>query len=132
MSNPDVTLVQGLYAAFLRGDVAHIVGALTPNVHWESGGRSSAFPTFGLWNGPAKVQEFFRLVGENLDFSDFSPREFHAAADKVFVLGHYAATLRKTGKKVASDWVHVITIKDGRVTRFHEFTDTETIANAYR
>ena len=54
MSNANVALVQGLYAAFGRGDVADIIAGLAPDVHWESGGRRSDFPTFGPRKGPSR------------------------------------------------------------------------------
>jgi uncharacterized protein len=48
------------------------------------------------------------------------------------VLGHYKWTVRKTGKAVAADFVHIFTIKNGKVSGFQEFTDTATFAEAYR
>jgi ketosteroid isomerase-like protein len=63
---------------------------------------------------------------------DFSPREFFGAGDRVCVLGHYAWKIRKTGRTVAGDWVHVFTIRNGKVTRFREFNDTAQFAEAYR
>jgi ketosteroid isomerase-like protein len=132
MSNANVTLVQSLYAAFGRGDIATIVKALTPDVTWESVGRPSDFPTLGLRRGQPEVQQFFELVGQHLDFSDFSPKEFFAADDRVFVLGHYAMAVKKTGRKADSDWVHVFTVRGGKVTGLREFTDTAKFAEAYR
>jgi uncharacterized protein len=48
------------------------------------------------------------------------------------VLGHYAWTVRKTGKATSADWCHVFTVKDGKVSEFREFTDTASFAEAYR
>jgi uncharacterized protein len=48
------------------------------------------------------------------------------------VLGHYAWKIRKTGRAVASDWVHVFTLHNGKVTKFREFNDTAQFAEAYR
>jgi hypothetical protein len=129
---PNVALVKNLYAAFGKGDIPTIIAALAPDVSWEAVGRNSDFPTFGLRKGPAAVQEFFVLVGSNLDFSDFSPKEFYPIGDKVFVLGHYAMTVKKTGKKMESDWAHVFTIAGGKVVAFREFLDTARAAEAYR
>ncbi len=131
MGHANVTHVQDLYAAFGRGDVATMVAGLTPDVDWETVGRSSDFPTLGPRKGTKAVEEFFRLVAENEDFSEFSPREFYAADDKVFVLGSYSLTLRKTGGPITSDWVHVFTLRDGKVTRFREHTDTAKFAEAF-
>lgn len=132
MSNGNVALVKSLYEAFGRGDIGTIVGAVTPNASWEIVGRRSDFPTFGMFRGPAGVQEFFTAVGENLDFSEFSPKEFHSADDKVFVLGHYAMKSKKTGRPIKSDWIHVFSISGGKVMGFREFTDTAQAAELNR
>ena len=78
------------------------------------------------------MQGFFASVAEHLDFSEFTPKEFYPSGDKVFVLGRYAMTVKKTGLPMASDWCHIFTIREGRVTAFHEFTDTAQVAEAYR
>ena len=128
----NVALAKNLYAAFGKGDVATIVAAMAPQVDWHSGGQASDVPTFGPRKGPAAVQEFFTLVGSSYTFSDFSPKEFYPIGDKVFVLGHYAMTVKKTGKAMASDWVHIFTIAGGKVTAFREFLDTARAAEAFR
>ena len=48
------------------------------------------------------------------------------------VLGNYTLTLKKTGKSVATDWVHVFTVRDGKVAAFTEFTDTAQFVDGYR
>jgi len=121
-----------MYADFGKGDIATIVGNLTPDVRWHSGGRASDYPGFGERKGPQEVQGFFKTVSDNLDFAHFSPREFYSDGDKVFVLGDYAMTMKKTGKKVESDWVHIFTFRDGKVAGFREMTDTAQAAEAYR
>jgi ketosteroid isomerase-like protein len=124
MSNANVALVKGLYEAFGRGEIGKIVSAVTPDISWEIVGRRSDFPTFGQFRGTAGVQEFFGAVGENLDFTQFSPEEFYSADDKVFVLGRYAMRNKRTGTPIQSEWIHVFSISDGKVARFREFTDT--------
>lgn len=132
MSDANVTLVQNLYSAFGRGEIATIVKAATADCRWEVVGRRSDFPTLGRFQGQAGVGSFFEAVGQHLDFKEFSPAEFYPAGDKVFVLGRYAMTIRKTGKPMASEWCHVFTIRDGKVAGFREFTDTAQVADAYR
>ena len=132
MSNANVTTVQSMYAAFGKGDIATIISGLTPDIDWHCVGRPSDFPTFGQFNGQNGVGDFFKKVGEHLNFSEFSPREFYADGDKVFVLGHYAITLKKNGKKLASDWCHIFTFRNGKVAQFREFLDTAQAAEAFR
>ena len=42
---PGIALVKSLYAAFGKGDIPTIVGAMTADATWESTGRPSDFPT---------------------------------------------------------------------------------------
>ena len=132
MKNPNITLVQGLYAAFLEGRIDTIVSALAPDVDWQTVGRSEDFPSFGPRKGVVAVRDFFRQVAEHEEFSEFSPRELCGDDDRVFVLGNYAGKVKKTGRTFASEWVHVFTIRDGKVTRFREHTDTAQFAEAHR
>ncbi len=130
MSNANITLVQGLYAAFGRGDIAHIVAAMAPDATWEVVGRSQDYNLFGKRKGQQAVQDFFKGVGEQQQATDFSPREFHASGDLVFALGHYDWIIKKSGRKISADWIHVFTIKAGKVTSFREFTDTAQYVGA--
>jgi hypothetical protein len=45
------------------------------DIDWQTVGRPKDFPTLGPRKGVAQVQEFFQLVGELEEFSEFSPRE---------------------------------------------------------
>ena len=132
MSQADVALIQSLYAAFGRGDIATIIAALAPDIDWRLNGSRSDYPLFGNRKGPREVQAFFEEIPKLQDFSDFTPREFHAAGDRVFVLGHYAATIRKTGRTAACDWVHIFTVRGGKVAAFVEFTDTAAFSQAWK
>ena len=132
MSAANVTLVQGLYAAFRRGNIDPIIAAMAPDVDWEVVGRKSDYPTIGRYKGAQDVRDFFRLVGELQQAHEFAPGEFSISGNKVFVTGYYAWTVKKTGRKVSADWIHIFTIKDGKVTAFREFTDTAQAVEAYR
>ena len=128
----NIALVQRLYAAFGRGDLETIYAALAPDIRWEVTGLREDYPLFGPRRGIEGVKEFFETLQRTEDFSDFTPQEFHGSGDKVFILGHYAITVKTNGGKIDTDWCHVFTIRDGRVTAWREFTDTAQIAAANR
>ena len=113
-------------------DIDAIVAGCLPDVTWTSGASTEEFPVFGTFNGGNGVRQFFRGVSDALDFNEFSPREFYADRDKVFVLGRYAMTVKKNGRKAGSEWVHIFTFRAGKVSEFREFTDTAVFAAAYR
>ena len=132
MSRANVELVQGFYAAFSRGDVAPIVAAAAANAEWRVNGRAKDFPAIGVWKGPAGVQEFFKLVAQHEEFSEFTAQSFHGVDDKDFVLGRYTLRVKKTKRNVSSDWVHVFTVHAGKFVSFCEYNDTAQFAEAWR
>jgi uncharacterized protein len=132
MSEANIAMAQTLYSAFVRGDIETILQGCTPDIEWEAGGRSEDFPTFGRRKGIEQVAEFFRIVAKFETFNEFSPREFYADRDKVFALGRYTITLKTNGRRIASEWIHVITFRGSKVAKFREFTDTASFAAAYR
>ena len=131
MSQSNIAVVQAMYAAFGRGDLPGLISNLAPEAEWRVIGQKD-YPTMGTWKGPAAVTDFFRLVGETEQFSEFKPETFDAAGDRVFVMGRYTFKVLKTGQTVSSDWVHVFTLRSGKVVSFCEFNDSATIVAAYR
>jgi hypothetical protein len=132
MSDANIALVQSLYAAFQRGDIAAIAGAAVPDTVWQVHGRTQDHPAIGVYKGPEGIQKFFGIIAETEEVSAFAPRDFYAADDKVFVRGNYTWTMRKTGKPVSCEWLHMLMIRDGKLLGFEEFTDTAQFAEAVR
>lgn len=132
MSQANIDVVQAAYAAFGRGDVAFILNSVTDNVAWSVNGREGDYPTFGTKRGKAGVGAFFAYVGANENFSDFSPQRFFSDADRVFVEGHAAYTVKGTGKSVDTDFLHVFTVTGGKISGFVEHFDTFQVVEAGR
>ena len=123
----NVRLVQEAYAAFNRGDIQAALNSLSDNVEWIAPGVE---PVAGTYRGKDGVAQFFQKVKETVEFSAFEPREYVAQGDRVVALGNYKATAHATGKLYQCDWVMSFTLRDGKVTKFQEFTDTAVIAAA--
>jgi uncharacterized protein len=130
--NPNVELIQSLYAAFGRGDIAGIVATTTPDVVWGLDGRPQDVPMLGHHKGQAGVQQFFKVLAETHDITSFTPQEFYADADKVFVIGRYSWTMKPSGRSGSSDWLHVWTIRNGKIAAMRSLNDTALLAEAYR
>jgi steroid delta-isomerase-like uncharacterized protein len=128
----NIALVQNIYAAFGRGDIPAVMAMCAPDIDWDSIGPRKDFPLFGPRRGIAEVERFFRALPEVHQFSEFSPDEFLAGGDTVVALGHYAFTINRNGRKVATDWAMRFTIHDGKVVKFREHTDSAKIVAAYR
>jgi ketosteroid isomerase-like protein len=126
----NVGLVQSLYAAFGRGDLDTLYAAAAPDIDWEAIGPPEDYPLFGKRRGVAGMKEFFATLTQHEDISEFTPRDIRGAGDKVFALGHYTITIKKTGRRIACDWCHVFTLRDGKVTAWREHTDSAAFVKA--
>jgi ketosteroid isomerase-like protein len=124
--------IQDMYAAFGRGDVPTLLNLLDEAVVWYPvKGAAKTVPTAGERRGKAAVAEFFRLLAEGTTWEAFEPEEFIAERDKVVARGHYAAVAKPTGRRYASDWVMVFTVRAGKVVGFEEFCDTAALNAAW-
>jgi uncharacterized protein len=131
-SNPNVDLIQNLYAAFGRSDIAGIVASTTPDVTWGLDGRPQDMPFLRRFKGQAGVQEFFKVLAEVHDITSFTPQEFYADGDKVFVIGCYSWIMKPSGRAGSSDWLHVWTIRNGKISGMRSLNDTALLAEAWR
>jgi len=127
----NTNVVQDAYAAFGRNDIPTLMTHVADDIVWVGVyGTASHVPTSGERRGKAAVDEFFKQVAEHVHFNEFEPKEFLAAADKVVVLGHYAATT-PVKKSFKSDFAMVFTLRNGKVIRFQEFCNSAAINDAY-
>ncbi len=49
-------------------------------------------------------------------------------AKRVVVLGTYTGRRKETGREVRAQFAHVWGVRDGRVVRFQQYTDTKQFA----
>jgi ketosteroid isomerase-like protein len=131
MSNANIRLVQGVYEAFARGDMAAVLDKVSGDATWGMMGRPQDIPIAGIHHGKSGVGEFFKTLAETQELTCFEPRTFAAADDTVFVLGHAEWRMHRNGVTGENAWVHVFTIRDGKVTSFRGHWDTGSLAAAY-
>lgn len=127
----NVQLVQGLYAAFGRGDMPAFFDGLADDVEWVLP-YPADIPNGGTYHGKAGVREWLGKTMENVRFRGLELREFIAQGDKVVVLPHAEATTIRTGRDVVQDVAHVITLRDGKITHLYSYEDAAAVADAYR
>lgn len=131
MSEKDnIQVIQQMYGCFGKGDLEGLVAGCAPDITWTLVGPAS-IPYGGTRKGHAGVRDFFGKLMGSVRITAFAPADFIAQNDTVVVLGSQAGTALKSGKSVATDWVHVFTLKNGKVTQFREFLDSAAIAAAH-
>jgi len=131
MSEQNINLVKEGYACFQNGDVPGLLNLFAEDIKWTTPNVESAF-FGGTINGRNTVGEFFTKLAETEEYSTFEPQEFIASGDKVVVLGTSTATVLDTRRDFNTDWVHIFTIRDSKVSSFLEFFDTAEVNRAFQ
>ena len=116
-------VVQQAYEAFGRQDVPAILKLVAEDVDWEFVGPAS-LAYAGKRRNHKEVADFFAAVARADEIHSFEPREFIAAGEHVTVLGWESSMALDTGTKFQTEWVHVFTVKKGKVTRWRGFFNT--------
>jgi uncharacterized protein len=126
----NVELVKEAYAAFAAGELKKLLDLMSPDIVWKFP-PSNSIPWAGTFAGPGEVTKFFAALTEYSVLEVFEPLHYVAAADRVVVLGRERIRVKSTGLTYASEWAHAVTVLDGKIAAFREYTDTAAIANAF-
>ena len=127
----NVAVVQRAYDAFGRGDIKGLLALLDENIPWDTPGPAD-LPTAGNRRGHGAVADFFQTIGTVVDILRFEPQTFVAQGDLVVVLGRETSRVKATGNSVEFEWVHVFTVRDGKVVAFKEYGDVSAIVAEVR
>ncbi|MEZ5346476.1 MAG: nuclear transport factor 2 family protein [Pyrinomonadaceae bacterium] len=124
-------IVKQAYGHFGSGNIDGLIGLMADDINWTTP-EVKGSQMDSVINGSAKVREFFGKLSSSEEFTAFEPREFISEGNKVVVLGFSAGRVIETGRTFESDWVHIFTIENGRITGFHEFFDNAAVERAYQ
>ena len=119
-----------LYDAFGKGDVPAVLGAFDPQIQWREA-ENFLYADGNPYVGPQAVAEgvFQRIVSDVENFT-VVPERFIEGGDTVVVEGRYRGKMNATGTPVDAQFAHVWQLRDGKVVRFQQYTDTRQWAKA--
>ncbi len=122
----NTTAIIDLYAAFAGGDVPAVLSAFAADISWT---EAEGFPYGGTYIGPeAIVENVFMKLGSEWDGFAAVPVEYVSEGDTVAAIGNYSGTYKATGKSFKVPFVHVWKFKDGKISYFHQHTDTAVVS----
>ena len=127
----NIGVIHQAYAAFGQGDVPGVLAMLAEDVSWSTPGPPDLIPYAGLRKGHEQVAGYFEAFGGAVEVSEFEPKKFFAEEDMVVVLGHYAFSVKSTGKAVDTDWVHAFTLEDTKISEFRGYEDSAAVVAAF-
>ncbi len=124
MSAENVKTVEGMYAAFAKGDIPTVLAAMDPQVEWWEA-ENFIYADGNPYVGPeAVVQGVFMRIGMEWDNFAVTPTEVLDAGDIAIGYGYYSGTYKQTGKQARAQFAHFFTFRDGKVVKFQQYTDT--------
>lgn len=123
-------IVKAIYDAFGRGDVPAVLGAFDPQIQWREA-ENFLYADGNPYAGPQAVADgvFHRLVADIANFAVL-PAHFVEGGDTVVVEGRYRGTMKATGRSVDAQFAHLWQLREGKVVRFQQYTDTKQWADA--
>jgi ketosteroid isomerase-like protein len=119
------------YQKFKNGDIPGLLEMYQDDAQWIEP-ESELIPFSGKHTGKAGIAQFFQELDQAVQPLQFTPKEFIAEGDKVIVLGEASWLVKNTGRTYDNTWVHVFTLRDGKVARFEDYHDTAASERAFR
>jgi hypothetical protein len=130
MALDNAGFIRSLYEAFGRGDVPAVLGAMDPGIVWNEA-ESFPYADRNPYVGPdAVLQGLFMRLATEWDGFSVNLEEVHGAGDVVVATGRYGGAFKKTGTSINLQFAHVWKLRDGRIVRFQQYTDTLQAARA--
>jgi hypothetical protein len=125
-------IVKAIYDAFGKGDVPAVLGAFDPEIQWREA-ENFLYADGNPYAGPQAVAEgvFQRIVSDVENFAVL-PERFVEGGDTVVAEGRYRGTMKTTGTPIDAQFAHIWQLRDGKVVRFQQYTDTKQWSEAAR
>lgn len=131
MTSEHVNTVKRLYEAFGRGDIGTILASVSEQTEWGFNVAHSDVPWHAPIKGKASLPRFFEALGQ-VDITQFEPRGFLTNDDQVATLIHIEYTVKRTGRKVAQDQIHLWRFDtSGKIASMRHFEDTAQVLSAF-
>lgn len=129
--NRNIEATRRIYTAVPAGDAETVFALLDPEIVIRYYGVDE-IPYAGTFEGLEGATDFFTRVGESVEVLSMEPWTFIAEGDELAVWGHLAFRRRDTGQEFASDFAHIITLRDGRWLHFRDFMNSAVAADVFR
>lgn len=124
MLQQNVSIVQGMYDSFAKGDIPSVLSALDNQVEWWEA-ENFIYDDGNPYVGPdAVLHGVFIRIGTEWEGFAVSPNGVIDAGDTIIGHGYYSGTYKKNGKYVKAQFAHFFTFRDGKIVRFQQYTDT--------
>jgi ketosteroid isomerase-like protein len=126
-----IEIIQSVFAAYGRGDLHTVLGAMDDAITWVEPGDPRQIPFSGVFNGKNDVMKMFGIEHQLLDIIHFTPSDFLENENSVLVRGNDSAKVKSTNKIYTTDWVMAFTFQTGLICQVQVYMDTLAVASAF-
>lgn len=122
MSQSNIATIRAGYDLFARGDFASL--PFDHQIEWIES-RVEGIPWGGTHHGSeAVIKEVFEPVLDKFGNFHLQCDQFLEAGDQVIVTGRFLGRGKDTGNELNARFAHLWTMRNGKVVRFENFTDS--------
>ena len=123
-------LAAQMYETFMAGDVEWFLNLFSDDAAWHAPEIENV-PLNGKFSGRENLAAFISDIDNYEEFLKFDPTEYIAQGDRVVILGNFSARSKTTDTQYATDFAHIITVRDGKIVDFYEFFDNAAAGRAH-
>jgi ketosteroid isomerase-like protein len=128
MSQDNVSIITTLYAEFAAGNAPAVLAAFDAAIEWNEA-ENFLYADGNPYIGPAAVAEgVFGRIGEEWEGFSVDVEQIVGCGDVVLAMGRYRGTYVATVETLDAQFAHVWWVRDGKVVRFQQYTDTAQAA----
>jgi ketosteroid isomerase-like protein len=129
MSQENMEIVRGIYAAFNAGDLETVLTLIGPDIEWNASDVFFDQPRSYLGRRAWQEEFLAELFGI---FEDYRAdlEEIHDAGDQLVVVALVGGRGRRSGARTEARVAHVVRVEDGSLVKFTEFRDVHKALEA--
>jgi ketosteroid isomerase-like protein len=124
-------LIESLFGAFKRGDIAYIVEQFAEHCPFRET-QAPELPYSGYLDGRAGARKFFDSMLQVLEPNQLEADLWVCEGEHVVAMGTWGGKARNTGKSWRSHLALYFRVRDGKIIEFRGHDDTAVTAAALR
>lgn len=118
-----IELTRKSYGLFATGQIEEMLASCVAQDAVLVNPLPAAVPFGGTYEGHQGFARYAQQIFESIQIELFEVDEIFAQGERVAVIGRERSRSLKTGRHYEISWVHVVTVKDGRIQHIREYND---------
>jgi len=124
----NLEIVKGMYDNLTARNMEAVKQVFDDQIEWK---QMDGFPSGGHHVGfDAIIKNVFQHFDTHWTGWKTVVTELLDAGDNILAVGYYSGTFNTTGKSFKADFMHRSELKDGKIVKFTQYTDTYLVAQA--